>query len=72
MRHLTEQKLRSLRRQTCTARPQFQQISVFLILVTPHNAKTGNTRNAAAAPVASQAPPAPAERASCDGGRGLS
>ena len=37
-RHLPEQKLRSLRPQTCTVRPQVQQATVSLIIVTLRNA----------------------------------
>ena len=44
-RHLSDHKLRSLRRHTYTVRPQVQQVTVFLIIVTPSNAKSALTEH---------------------------
>ena len=44
-RHLPDHKLRSLRRHTYTVRPQVQQVTVFLIIVTPSNAKSALTEH---------------------------
>ena len=44
-RHLPDQKLRSLRRHTYTVRPQVQQVTVVLIIVTPSNAKSALTEH---------------------------